>query len=233
MRRGLSAVCKRWEVILRLFVGIDWGSKSHAVCVLDAQGKKLLEREVRHHGDDVRDFVVKLRALAGDDMSVVSAAMEAPQGVMVEALLECGAKVYSINPKQLDRFRDRHSVSGAKDDPLDAYVLATSLQTDPGLFRAISLPSPEMMRLSALSRSYEAMTEQVLSLSNQIREQLRRYYPQMLELGDWHDEPWLWLLFEAAPTPKAAAKLSLLKISNILTAKRIRRISAKQVRDKL
>lgn len=218
---------------MRLFVGIDWGSKSHAVCVLDAQGKKLLEREVRHHGDDVCDFVVKLRELAGDEMSIVSAAMEAPQGVMVEALLDCGAKVYSINPKQLDRFRDRHSVSGAKDDPLDAYVLATSLQTDPGLFRPISLPSPEMMRLSALSRSYETMTEQVLSLSNQICEQLRRYYPQMIELGDWHDESWLWLLFDAAPTPEAAAKLTLVKIGNILTAKRIRRISAKQVQNKL
>jgi transposase len=192
-----------------------------------------MEREVRHHGDDVRDFVVKLREMAGEEMSVVSAAMEAPQGVMVEALLECGANVYSINPKQLDRFRDRHSVSGAKDDPLDAYVLATSLQTDPRLFRRISLPSPEMMRLSALSRSYEATTEQVLSLSNQICEQLRRYYPQMLELGDWHDEPWLWLLFEAAPTPAAAAKLTLHKTSNILTAKRIRRISAQQVQSKL
>jgi transposase len=218
---------------MRLFVGIDWGSKSHAVCVLDDQGKKWLEQEVRHHGDDVHDFVSKLRKLAGDDMSTVSAAMEAPQGVMVEALLECGAKVYSINPKQLDRFRDRHSVSGAKDDPLDAYVLATSLQSDPGLYRPISIPSPELMRLSALSRSYETTTEQVLSLSSQICEQLRRYYPQMIELGDWHEEPWLWLLFEAAPTPKVAAKLTLLKIRNILTSKRIRRVSAEQVRERL
>lgn len=217
---------------MKLFVGIDWGSKSHAVCVLNDRGKKLLEREVRHHGDDVHDFVSKLRELAGD-MSTVAAAMEAPQGVMVEALLECGAKVYSINPKQLDRFRDRHSVSGAKDDDLDAYVLATSLQTDPALFRAVTLPSPALMTLSALSRTYEVMTEQVLSLSNQICEQLRRYYPQMVELGDWHEEPWLWLLFKAAPTPQSATKLPLLKINNILNAKRIRRISADNIRKKL
>jgi hypothetical protein len=80
---------------MKLFVGIDWGSKNHTVCVLNAQGEKLLEREVRHHGDDVHEFISRLRELADDDMSTVAAAMEAPQGVMVEALLECGASVYS------------------------------------------------------------------------------------------------------------------------------------------
>jgi transposase len=218
---------------VKIFVGIDWGSKSHAVCVLDEQGRKLFEQEIRHHGDDVQRFVSKLRELAGGDMSNVSAAMEAPQGVMVEVLLDSGAHVYSLNPKQLDRFRDRHSVSGAKDDDLDAYVLARSLQTDPALFRLVSLASPALMQLSALSRSYEATTAQVLSLSNQVCELLRRYYPQMLELGDWHEQPWLWLLFKAAPTPQRAAKLSRLKINNILVAKRIRRVSAEHIQQKL
>lgn len=218
---------------MKLFVGIDWGSKSHTVCVLDAEGTRLLEQEIRHDGDDVHGFIAKLRELAQGDMSNVVAAMEAPRGVMVEALLECGANVYSLNPKQLDRFRDRHSIAGAKDDDLDAYVLAASLQTDLPLFRPISLPDAELMKLSALCRSYEVTTQQVLSLSNQICEQLRRYFPQMLALGDWHEEPWLWLLFKAAPTPQRAAKLPLSKVDNILTAKRIRRVTAEQVRQQL
>jgi transposase len=218
---------------LKLFVGIDWGSKSHAVCVLDTQGTRLLEQEVRHHGDDVHAFITRLRELARGDMSNVVAAMEAPRGVMVEALLECGAKVYSLNPKQLDRFRDRHSVAGAKDDNLDAYVLANSLQTDPALFRLVSLPDAELMKLSALCRSYEVATQQVISLSNQVGEQLRRYFPQMLALGSWHEEPWLWLLFKAAPTPQRAAKLPLSKVDNILKAKRIRRMTAEHVRQQL
>ena len=218
---------------MTLFVGIDWGSKVHAVCVLDDQGKKLLEQEVQHHGDDVHAFIAKLRDLAGNDMSNVSAAMEAPRGVMVEALLETGANVYSLNPKQLDRFRDRYSVSGAKDDDLDAFVLAASLRTDGKLYRPISIPDAELMKLSAWCRSYEVATQQVLSLANQLGEQLRRYYPQLLALGDWHDEPWLWLLFKAAPTPERAAKLTLSKVDNILKAKRIRRVAAKQVRQQL
>src|SRR5215510_1025906 len=50
--------------------------------------------------------------------------IETPHGPIVEALLERGFNVYSINPKQLDRFRDRFTVAGSKDDSLDAYVLA-------------------------------------------------------------------------------------------------------------
>lgn len=89
------------------------------------------------------------------------------------------------------------------------------------------------MTLTAWSRCYEVATRQVLSLASQIGEQLRRYYPQMLALGDWHEEPWLWLLFKAAPTPERAAKLRLSKIDNILKAKRIRRVTATLIRQQL
>ena len=45
--------------------------------------------------------------------------------------------VYSVNPKQLDRFRDRFCVSGAKDDRKDALVLASALRTDRRRFRRV------------------------------------------------------------------------------------------------
>jgi transposase len=207
----------------KLFVGIDWGNKTHTVCVVDSEGKKLLEQEVPHRGQDVLAFLSRLRALADGDMSRFVAGMEAPHGVMVEALLECCVACYSINPKQLDRFRDRHSSAGAKDDDLDAYVLATSLRTDLSLFREIVVPSAARMQLSALSRSYERLTEEVIALSNRIRELLIRYYPQMVDFGNWHEEPWLWDLFEQAPTPARLKHLKRTKIEAILTRYRIRR----------
>jgi transposase len=218
---------------MSFFVGIDWGSKNHTVCVVDADGKTLLEEEIAHRGDAVLAFIDRLLRLADNDATRIVAAMESPHGVMVEALLERDVATYSINPKQLDRFRDRHSGAGAKDDDLDAYVLATSLRTDLPLFRKIALPSAERMQLGALSRSYEAITEQVVSLSNQVREQLVRYYPQMLELGDWHNQPWLWDLFEVAPTPAHAKRLSPAKVRAILSDNRIRRHNATAVLETL
>jgi transposase len=219
--------------VKELFVGIDWGSQTHSVCVVNSTGEKVFEQEVAHRGDDVLAFIRRLMQLASNDPSRVCAAMEAPHGVMVEAMLESGVTTYSINPKQLDRFRDRHSVAGAKDDDLDAFVLATSLRTDLKLFRKIEIPSEFRLELTALSRGYEALTEQALALANQLRQQLLRYYPQMLELGDWHDEPWLWDLYKAAPTPAAVKQLSLQKVQAILKTHRIRRYEPKEVLAKL
>jgi Transposase len=54
-------------------------------------------------------------------------AIEVPRGALVETLAERGFPVFSINPKQLDRFRDRYSPAGAKDDSRDTFVLADSL----------------------------------------------------------------------------------------------------------
>jgi len=52
----------------------------------------------------------------------VAVAIEVPRGAIVELLVERGFQVFAINPKQLDRFRDRHTVAGAKDDRRDAFV---------------------------------------------------------------------------------------------------------------
>ena len=42
--------------------------------------------------------------------------IEVPHGPVVETLIERGFKVHVINPKQVDRFRDRFRLAGAKDD---------------------------------------------------------------------------------------------------------------------
>jgi hypothetical protein len=52
-------------------------------------------------------------------------------------LLERGFAVYAINPKQMDRFRDRFTVAGAKDDSRAAGVLGDSLRPDRRAFRRL------------------------------------------------------------------------------------------------
>ena len=76
-------------------------------------------------------------------------AIEIPRGALVEALAERGIHVYAINPKQLDRFRDRHTVAGAKDDRRDAFVLAASLRTDQPAFRRVRLEDPVIIELAS------------------------------------------------------------------------------------
>ncbi|MCP4243706.1 MAG: IS110 family transposase [bacterium] len=216
-----------------LFVGIDWGSRVHAVCVLDGSGKLLHEGEVAHDGEAVIGFVQKIRRLAGGDLSAVRAAMESPHGTMIEALVDSGASAYHLNPKQLDRFRDRRSVAGAKDDDLDAWVLADSLRTDTKLFREVPLLGEHTQALRATSRTYKSLTVQALGVASQIREHLQRYFPQLLSLGRLHNERWLWELIRAAPTPAKAAKLRPCRVRAILTRRNIRRHDADTIVQRL
>ena len=64
----------------------------------------------------------------GATPDAVFVAIEVPHGPVVESLMERGFRVHAINPKQLDRFRDRFSPAGAKDDSRDAEVLADALR---------------------------------------------------------------------------------------------------------
>ncbi|MEZ5356659.1 MAG: transposase [Bryobacteraceae bacterium] len=59
--------------------------------------------------------------------------------------------VFSLNPKQMDRFRDLHTVPGAKDDSRDAFVMADSLRTDLHLFHRVRLDDRLIIRIRELS----------------------------------------------------------------------------------
>lgn len=134
------------------WVGIDWGNSEHQICVLDQHGKVVVERSVKHSGEALSQLAHYLFKLAPNDPTTIAVSIETTWGAIVETLLERGISVFSINPKQLDRFRDRHTVAGAKDDRRDAFVLADSLRTDTHLFQRISLDEPKIVELRELLR---------------------------------------------------------------------------------
>jgi transposase len=212
------------------FAGIDWGSEKHRVCLMDGAGRTIAERWVEHRGDSLAELVDWLRQQSSESGSALAAAIEIPRGAIVETLLEHGFAVFAINPKQLDRFRDRYSPAGAKDDRRDAFVLADALRTDMHCFRAVRLDEPAMIRLRELSRLEDELSQEQNRAVNRLREQFHRFFPQLLQLSESADEPWLWALFESAPSPTRAAKLSEAKIARLLRQHRIRRLDAAQVR---
>jgi transposase len=208
------------------FVGIDWASQEHVVSLCDAQGKKIGQREFAHGGTGLSDMIAWLLKASGGEAGEMHVAIETPHGPIVEALLERGFNVYSINPKQLDRFRDRFTVAGAKDDSLDAYVLADSLRTDMRLFRKLTIAEPLIVELREWSRIDEELKIQRVRLTNRLRDQLWRYFPQMLELADDLGADWVLDLWEAVSTPERAARVREAAVARILKSYRIRRFDA-------
>ena len=216
------------------FAGVDWASEAHHVCVVGGDGSKREERIFRHGGAGLAEMADWIAAWCGgaapEDIPV---AIEIPHGPVVESLMDHGFAVYSINPKQLDRFRDRHSPAGAKDDSLDARVLADALRTDLHHFRRIDPVDPVVIELRAWSRIDEELTRDRTRLSNRVREQLWRYYPQILDAVGSVVEPWVLDLWAKVPTPAKARRVQRRTLESLLKRHRIWRITAAQLQEVL
>jgi transposase len=211
-----------------LYVGIDWATQQHQVCIVDAAGGRREERQVAHSGAGLTGLVDYLTSLVTDPARI-AVAIEVPRGAIVDVLLERGCHVYALNPKQLDRFRDRHTVAGAKDDRRDAYVLGDALRTDRPAFRRLAVEAPEVIQLRDLARVHGELVEETGRLTNRLREQLWRFYPQALRLCPAADQPWFWALVHAAPTPAAAQRLTRGAVAALLARYRVRRLTAAEV----
>jgi transposase len=213
----------------RLWVGIDLGSQAHQVCVLNEQREVVIERTVDHSGAALSALAEELLALADGAADAIHVTTETPQSAVVETLLERGMEVFVINPKQLDRFRDRYSVAGAKDDRRDAFVLAQSLCTDSHLFKQVKLGSHELVELKALNRIRAELLEETNILCNRVDAELVRFFPEFRSLGSMQSDPWLTELLELAPSPAQAKKLRLPQLRVLLKKHKIRKHTAEQV----
>jgi transposase len=208
------------------FVGIDWATQSHCVCLLDAEGRRVGQHEFAHGGaglTELRNWLLEKTKAAPGQLAV---AIETPHGPVVEMLLEHGFVVFAINPKQLDRFRDRFTVAGAKDDRRDAHVLAGSLRTDREAFRRLATDNAVTIELREWSRITDELQQERTRLANRLRQQLWRYYPQATELTDDVADDWFLALWHKVPTPASAAKATEKAIARILKEHHIRRFDA-------
>ena len=214
----------------RWYAGVDWASESHYVWLTDKDGRRLGERSFKHAGEGLAEMVGWLLKISGAaDPGQIDVAIEVPHGPVVETLIERRFAVWVLNPKQMDRFRDRYSVAGAKDDSRDAQVMASALRTDPHCFRRLAVGDPVVIELREWSRIAEDLTAERTSLVNRLRQQLWRYFPAFLELDADLSAPWTIELWQAVPTPEAARRVRKTSIETILKRHRIRRLAAQQV----
>jgi transposase len=212
------------------YAGVDWASQSHHVFLTDGDGRKIGERVFRHGGEGLAEMAAWLTATSGaPEAGQVQVAIEVPHGPVVETLVERGFTVHAINPKQMDRFRDRFTLAGAKDDSRDAEVMASALRTDARCFRPLAAADPVVIELREWSRMAEGLGAERNRLTNRMREQLWRYFPALLEIENDLGAAWLLDLWEAVPTPAKAARIREATIAGLLKRHRIRRFDAARV----
>lgn len=190
-----------------IFVGDDWAEAYHDVHVMNNRGERLAVRRLAEGLEGIAGFHELVSQFAGDPSEVVIG-IETDRGLWVHSLLAAGYQVYGINPKSVARYRDRHSVSGAKSDAGDAKVLADLVRTDRHNHRPVAGDSPLAEGVKVLARAHQNLIWARTRHSNQLRNALREYYPAALQaFSELTDRDTLAILGRA-PTPAAGARLS-------------------------
>lgn len=188
-------------------VGVDWADIEHAVWVEEESGGKVAALTVSHTAEGLSEFGRWLDERRAEGIELW-AAIEKPEGRVVDFLLDHGVVVYPVNPKALDRARDRFRMSHATSDPCDARVLAAFVRTDHAHLRALEPSSEPAQELELLARDSHCQVRQQTRLVNQLTATLKEDSPRPLEVFEDLKTSLARDFLHTFPTPEALAALT-------------------------
>ena len=215
--------------MLRLFVGDDWAEDHHDVEVLDAAGRRLARVRLPEGVVGIARLHGIIGDLVGEDDEdiEVKVGIETDRGPWVDALVAAGYQVFGVNPLQAARYRQRHTVSGAKSDAADAHVLADMVRTDSHQLRQVAGDSAQAEGIKVVTRTHKTLIWERTRHTQRLRHALRDYFPAAVEAFEDLDAADTLELLARAPDPASAAKLTIAQISAALKRARRRDVAAK------
>jgi transposase len=184
------------------FAGLDWASQSHAVCVIDEQGKVCEQFDIEHNAAGLARLQRRLEHFGRPRIAI-----ERPSGLVVDTLLEVGFAVVPIHPNVVKATRPRYRSHGAKSDTSDAYLLADLLRTDAHRFASLVPQSDEIRALRALVRGRDDLVATRVQLANPLRSLLESFWPGAAQVFAEVDSPIALAFIERYPTPESALRL--------------------------
>jgi transposase len=152
--------------------GLDWAKDKHDVFVQEPDGTRVLASTFAH---DERGVGELCRTLV--QLGVGLVAIERPDGLLIERLLDAGLRVMAIHPNQVAATRARFRTSGGKSDRFDAFVLCELARTDSHRFRVLVPDRDQTKALRALTRAREDLVGTRVALANQLRSALECFWP--------------------------------------------------------
>jgi hypothetical protein len=199
----------------KVFVGHDWAEAHHDVHIEDDQGQRLATARLPDGVEGVTRFH-ELVAGFIDEPGEVTIATETDRGLFVGSLVAAGYRVLAVNPMSTSRYRQRHSTSGAKSDPGDAFVLAELARTDGHNHRPVAGDSELVEAIKVLARAHQSLIWTRQRQLNQLRSTLREFYPGAIGAFDTLGSGDALAVLTIAPTPTLGRGLSRSKIAAAL-----------------
>jgi len=158
------------------YVGIDWATETHAICVLTAAGRIKAQFMIDHTASGFADLLRRLGRLTGNPGDV-PIGIERPDGRLVDALLEAGFPVVPVSPNAIKTWRDGEVLSGAKSDAGDATVIAEYLRLRAHHLRPATPYSGQTKALRTVVRTRDDVVDMRVAATNQLSALLDAHWP--------------------------------------------------------
>jgi len=171
----------RAEPSFAAFVAMDWGDEQHAVALRVAGQSQTEHTILEQQPEALSQWVAGLRQrFAGGRIAVI---LEQKRGALLYALQPHEHLVlYPINPQMSAHFRQAFYPSGAKSDPLDAGLQLDILLHHRDRLTAWHPDEAITRQLSLLVEARRRFVADQVRLTNRLREALKSYFPQALDL---------------------------------------------------
>src|SRR4051812_49795350 len=157
--------------------GVDWAKDTHDVFVSDADGRRLWSATVKHDEAGLTRLCRELVRLGVERIAV-----ERPDGLLVERMLDAGLRVLALHPNQVAAARPRFRAAGGKSDRFDAFVLCELARTDHHRFRVLEPDRDETKALRAMTRARAELVAARVALGNRLRAELERCWPGAIRI---------------------------------------------------
>jgi transposase len=198
----------------RMFVGLDWASRAHELCVVDEQGQIVERFGFAHSERGLREALERLTRLGPPDELPV--AIERPSGLLVERLLQTGHPVVPVHPNAFAAARPRWEGAGSKSDVGDAYRLADYLRTDQHRLRRLEPLDRPTRELQALVRLRDDQVAARVAATNQLAALLDEHWPGAKAIFGRLDSEIALAFLERYPTADSAARLGEARLAAFL-----------------
>jgi transposase len=219
----------RKERKLVLFVGNDWSEDHHDIEVQNEAGRVLAKARLPEGVSGIDGLHTIIAEHTADDAVDLDVAVgiETERGPWVQALVASGYRVHAINPLQVARYRESHSISGAKSDTADAHILADMVRIEGHRLRTVAGDSEQAAAVKVVARAHKNLIWERTRHTLRLRHMLREFYPAALQaFSDLTAADALELLAKA-PDPGSAARLTITQITAALQHARRRKVAAK------
>ena len=197
-----------------MFVGLDWASRAHELCVVDEQGQVVERFGFAHRERGLREALERLARLGPPGELPV--AIERPSGLLVERLLAAGHPVVPIHPNAFAAARPRWEGAGSKSDTGDAYRLADYLRTDHKRLRTLAPLDRATRELQALVRLRDDQLAARVAATNQLAALLDEHWPGANAVFGRLDSEIALAFLARYPTPQSAARLGQARLAAFL-----------------